>query len=97
MGNIISLFITLDKPFKAPSKDTLVRWVKQTLKNAGINMNIFSPHLTHSASNSKSKTYVSLKTILETGWRSNRTFARFCDKLVLQEEQYCFIIINSKK
>ena len=30
-------------------------------------MNIFSPHSTHSASNSKAKTYVTLKTILETG------------------------------
>ena len=30
-------------------------------------MNIFSPHSTRSASNSKAKTYVPLKTILETG------------------------------
>ena len=29
-GNITSLFITLSKPFKVPSKDTLVGWVKQT-------------------------------------------------------------------
>ena len=40
-ANITSLFITLNKPFKVPSNDTLVRWVKQTLKDAGINMNIF--------------------------------------------------------
>ena len=48
-------------------KDTLVRWVKQTLKDASTNMNIFSPHSTRSASNCKAKTYVPLKTILETG------------------------------
>ena len=96
--NITSLFITLNKPFKVPSKDTLVRWVKQTLKDAGINMNIFSPHSTRSASNSKAKTSVLLKTILETGgWRRNRTFSRFYNKLILQEEQYCFSILNSKK
>ena len=96
--NITSLFITLNKPFKVPSKDTLVRWVKQTLKDAGINMNIFSPHSTRSASNSKAKTSVLLKTILETGgWRRNRTFSRFYNKLILQEEQYRFSILNSKK
>ena len=42
-GNITSLFITLNKLFKVSSKDRLVRWVKQTIKDAGINMNIFSP------------------------------------------------------
>ena len=79
-GNSTSLFITLNKLFKVSSKDRLVRWVKQTIKDAGINMNIFSPHSTRSASNSKAKTYV----ILETGgWRRNRTFARFYDKPVL--------------
>ena len=66
-GNITSLFITLNKPFKVPSKDALVRWVKQTLKGAGVNMYIFSPHSTRSVSNSKAKTYVPLKTILKTG------------------------------
>ena len=97
-GTITSLFITLNKPFKAPSKDTLVRWVKQTLTDADINTNIFSPHSTRSASNSKARTCVPLKTILETGgWRSNKTFARFYDKPILQEEQYCFSILKIKK
>ena len=78
-------------PFKMPSKDTLVRWVKETLKHAGINMSIFSPYSTRSASSSKAKTYLPLKTILEKGgWGSNRTFARFYDKPILQEEQFLF-------
>ena len=67
-----SSFITLNKPFKEPSKDTLVRWVKQTLKDAGINMNNFSWHSSCSTSNSKPKTYVPLKTILETGGGEER-------------------------
>ena len=97
-GNITSLFMTLNKPFKVSSKDTLVRWVKQTLEDTGINMNIFSPHSTLSVSNSKAEISVPLKTILETGrWRSNRMFARFYNKPILQEEQYCFSILNSKK
>ena len=50
-----------------PSKDTFVRWVRQILKDAGINMSIFLPNSTRSTSNSKANTYVPLKTILETG------------------------------
>ena len=97
-GNITFLFITLNELFKVPWKDTLVRWVKQTLRDAGINKNIFSPQSSRSASNSKAKSYVPLKTILETGgWRSNRTFARFYDKPILQGEQYCFRVLDSKK
>ena len=64
-GYITSLFITMNKPFKVSSKDILIRWAKQTLKD--INKNIFSTHSTRSASNSKAKTYVPLKTILEAG------------------------------
>ena len=61
-------------------------------------MNIFLPHYTGSASNSKAKTYVPLKNILETGgWKSNRMLARFYDKPILQEEQYCFSILKNKK
>ena len=57
-GNITSLFITLSKPLKVPSKDTLVRWVKQTLKDTSMNINIFSRHSVPVT------TYVPLKTIL---------------------------------
>ena len=64
-GCITSLFITMNKPFKVPSKDILVRWVKQTLKD--INMNIFSTHSTRSASNSKAKTQYHLKPSLKQG------------------------------
>ena len=84
LDNITSLFIALNKPFKVPTKDSLVRWVKPTLKDACINKSIFSPHSTRSASNSKAKTHLPLKTIFETGgWKSNRTFPRFYDKPIL--------------
>ena len=45
-GNITRLFITLTKPFKIASQDTLARWIKTTLQSAGIDMSIFTPHAT---------------------------------------------------
>ena len=68
-------------------KDTLLRWVKQTLKDAGMNMNIFSPYSTCSVSNSKAKTYEPLRTILEKGDGGATGRSRsFYNKPILQEE-----------
>ena len=61
-------------------------------------MKIFSPQLTRNARNSKEDTYASLTTILEKRFgRTNRTFARFYDRPVLQEYRYSFSILDSKK
>ena len=107
-GNITFLFITRNKPFKVPSKDTLVTWVKQTLKDAGIKMNIFSPNSTRSACNSKAKTYVSFKTILETrgggatgrsqGFMTNQSFKKNSIVLVywtVKNDDLCQTLRNS--
>ena len=43
------LFLTLRQPHKAASWDTLRRWAKIALADAGINMEIFKPHSIRSA------------------------------------------------
>ena len=43
------------KPIKEGKKDTLSRWVKETMKNASVNVNIFKPCNCGSASSSASK------------------------------------------
>jgi len=40
-GNITSFFITYVKPYKAASKDTISRWIKATLGQAGIDLGHF--------------------------------------------------------
>ena len=70
-GSITCLFIATSKPYKPASKDTLVRWIKLALHDAGIDMTIFTPHSTRSASTSKAATKVPIKTVLKTeGWCS---------------------------
>ena len=51
-GNITRLLITTTKPYKTASQGTLERWIKTPLQSAGINMSIFTPHSTRSASTS---------------------------------------------
>ena len=59
-GAIIQNFLSHITPFKPVSMETLSRWIKKNLRDSGIDMNIFSPHSTRSASTSFAKQYVPL-------------------------------------
>jgi len=47
------LLLSYVKPFGLVSRDTISRWVKFVLQSSGINVNIFKPHSTRSASTFK--------------------------------------------
>lgn len=64
--NFTLLFITTLKPYKPISKGTETRWIKTTLAAADIDVKLFTPHSTHSASNSKAKLHEPIETILKT-------------------------------
>ena len=49
-GNLTRLFVTTTNFFKIASQDTLTRWIKTMLQSAGIDMSVFTPHSTRSAS-----------------------------------------------
>ena len=38
------IFGTHHEPIREADKETLSRWIKEVMKNAGINLNIFKPH-----------------------------------------------------
>lgn len=81
-NNSSKLLITLQKPHNHASKDTISRWVKSVMCLAGIDLDVFTPHSTRSASTSSVfKTGLSVKTILSAaGWSQSNTFARFYNK-----------------
>lgn len=81
-GDITSLFVTYVKPYKAASKDTISRWIKTTLKLAGIDMTRFKPHSIRSSSTSAAAiAKVPVDTILRTaGWSGHCTFAKYYKK-----------------
>ena len=85
---IKSLFITQVRPFKPASKDTIAKWIRETLSKAGIVTSIFSPHSTRSAASSAAKNgRVPIDAILKTGgWRSMKTFERFYDKKIVERK-----------
>jgi len=84
-GPVTKLFLTSRKPVHAASRDTLRRWTKQIMQSAGINMNIFAPHSTRSASTSKAAFSLPLTLISRTvGWSQVSTFAKYYNKPVSQ-------------
>lgn len=79
------LFISIKKPHNSVGSQTLSRWIKRTLKDSGIDTNIFSAHSTRHASTSRAYTLgVSIDTIRNTaGWSDgSKTFANFYNRAI---------------
>lgn len=75
---LTNLFITTVKPYRNASKDTVSRWIKDTIHAAGVPVN-FKAHSTRSAATSDLlKQGFDVKTILsKAGWSSENVFYKF--------------------
>ena len=88
-GSETALFISFIKPFKVVSKATLARWLRQTLKNSGIDTDVFKAHSVRVASTSKAKdNKVPVEDILNAAGWSSCTFAKYYDKNITTEGQF---------
>ena len=89
-GDVKQLFISYTKPHKAVSPDTVSRWIKTTLVDAGIDTSKYSVHSTRSASTSATKgNNISIATIMKSaGWSQESTFTKFYDKPVAPRENF---------
>lgn len=76
------LFISYQKPHNPVSKDTMRRWAKQTMKEAGIDILQYTAHSTRAASTtSASRSGIPMTAILAAaGWSNASTFTRFYRK-----------------
>ena len=74
-----NLFVSLNKPHKTVTKQTISRWILCVLKSAGIDVNKYSSHSTRGASVSKAMSRnVPIDEILKTGgWKNVNTFTKF--------------------
>lgn len=90
------LFLTYQKPHHAVSASTISRWIKSTLKLAGIDTSKFSAHSTRAASSSAAKKAgVPIMDILSTGgWSSERTFARHYHVPIVKKNTFAEAICN---
>ena len=86
------LWVSFQKPFKPITKQTISRWLKTTLGNAGIDTNVFSGHSTRMASTSKAAQQgLDIQSILKTAdWSSAKNFATFYKRDVVPDEKALF-------
>jgi hypothetical protein len=83
------LLLTYRKPVHAASRDSIRRWTKAVLQQAGVDLSIFRPHSTRSASTSKVATKLPLSTILATaGWSNESTFTKYYQKPVASKTDF---------
>ncbi|KYQ60563.1 hypothetical protein ALC60_00382 [Trachymyrmex zeteki] len=86
-----SLFISLSKPFRAVKAQTLSRWIKQGLREAGINTETFSVHSTRHASTSRAAQKGVSSDLIKraAGWTGeSRVFANFYNRPIINPEEY---------
>ena len=83
--DIKAVFITNTKPYRVASSNTISRWLKCTLKAAGIDVTQFSAGSSRAASTSAAKqSGLPIDQILKTGgWSREDTFTKFYDKKIL--------------
>jgi hypothetical protein len=83
-SNNNSLFIGSTKPHKPVSSSTIGRWIKDQLKEAGIDTTVYSAHSVRGAAASKAvNNGVPIQSILNQGhWTSESTFARFYKRVI---------------
>ena len=73
------LFITTTKPYRRASSQTIARWIKRTMLEAGLNTNVYSAHSCRAASSSAAYLAgVGISTILKSAsWSNVTTFKKF--------------------
>ena len=93
------LLISTIAPHGGVSRDTISRWLRLTLKEAGIDTSIFAPHSTRSAATSKaSRNYVPSDIIIKAaGWASDSTFRRYYKKPVTHDTQFSQAVLLENK
>lgn len=90
-GDIDELFITHKKPHHRASAQTLSRWIRSVLKNAGIDTSMFSGYSTRHASTSAALSKgLDIETIRKTaGWTpGSNTFAKFYCRPLTDDSLY---------
>ena len=84
-----ALFISTRKPFKPVSRNTIARWIKNTMKETNIDTGLFTAPTCRSASTSKAKLAgLNIKTILNSAnWTKHNNFKGYYFKDIQENYQ----------
>ena len=90
------LLLSFVPPHRAVSAATVARWVKTVMKEAGVDITIFSAHSARAAVTSKTKAKgVSLLEIQKAaGWRNAKTFQTFYQKPIVTFSEQVLLCVK---
>ena len=90
-GETTKLFLTTQKPFSAATQDSITRWVRVTLTNAGIDKD-FNPHSIRAASTSAAaRQAIPIDSILKNaGWATDCMFRKYYKKPIRAQDKTSF-------
>nr|CAI5849323.1 unnamed protein product [Callosobruchus analis] len=89
--NDVYIFITFQKPYRSASKQTLSRWVKCALDQAGVNTNIFKPHSSrHASTSAANRAGVAIDLI-----KDSAAFARFYNRPLINHDDFALTVLRS--
>lgn len=90
------LWISTIKPHNEASKNTVSNWLRQTLSDSGIKLDMFTPHSTRAASTSAVVGKVPVDTIIRTaGWRSDCVFRKHYKRPITNDSSFSNSILES--
>lgn len=97
-ANISNLLITVKRPYRSATAQSISRWIKNVLKAAGVDVAAFSAHSTrHAATSAAAAQGVSIDTIRKAaGWtNASKTFANFYHRPIINNNNFAQSILNS--
>ena len=98
-GTEQSLFISYKKPHERVTVQTIGRWIRYTLQEAGVDTSIYKAHSTRAAATSAAnRKGVPITQILSAaGWANERTFRRFYNKPLEMKGQFARSVLDCPK
>ena len=96
-NNETQLLLSYRKPYKRVSRDTISRWLKCVMKNAGIDTDKFKSHSTRSAAvSAANRAGIPMDTILSAaGWSNTRTFDQFYNKNITEQGSFANTVLDA--
>lgn len=97
-GNIDSLFITIRKPVKVASKDTISRWIRTFLVKSGVSREYGAHSIRHAATSAAFKKGIDINTFKNlAGWsQKSNTFNIFYNRPIVNKNSMFAEAIFSK-
>lgn len=91
------LFISYVPPHKPVTRNTLSRWIKLVLEEAGVDVVQYAAHSTRAASTSAADSRnLPVDDILRTvGWASERTFAQYYKKPIVSNKTFAMAVLDA--